>query len=319
VTDTAYTPNAISPNPTTLALSSTIELIGINTTAWKYLQVTNNIMDSQSWKVPAYNDSSWSNGFGIFYGNRSNSVYQPNPNPNVTLPLILSTSDPNRTKAYTILNVFTNAGGTGPIRETTYYFRTTFAFDADTNGASLLIRSMIDDGCVIYLNGTEIQRTRLSSGTVTYSTLASSSGSQSWSPAFTSAATVLPLTGLKPGANSLAIEVHQRATNDTDVTMGLLLEASVRNFNVAARVPLAISVVAAPAIAAAADAGGGMARALTEETYIEVAWDENYDILETAFDVNGPWIEVTGETSPLRIPKSISDGLPAQFFRTRAK
>lgn len=38
---------------------------------------------------------------------------------------------------------------------TTYYFRTRFAFAGDTNGLVLVLRHVVDDGAVFWLNGRE--------------------------------------------------------------------------------------------------------------------------------------------------------------------
>ncbi|NTU72498.1 MAG: HD domain-containing protein, partial [Coriobacteriia bacterium] len=72
---------------------------------------------------------------------------------------LLTAADSNNTKVLTILDVFTNASDN--IQEVTYYFRTAFDFPADTNGARLWVYTMLDDGAVIYLNGQEAERVRM--------------------------------------------------------------------------------------------------------------------------------------------------------------
>jgi len=292
IRDSTYSANLLSPNPTTLAVASRVELIGINSTAWRYREI-NAGLDGQPWKLPTYSDNTWSNGFGIFFGHRSNSVYQPNPNPNVHPPITLDSANPATTKAYTILNVFTNAGNV--VQENTYYFRTTFNFAAETNGAALFLRSMIDDGAVLYLNGQESLRVRMPATTITYNTLASSSGSQSWSPAFTSSSQAFSLAGLKQGTNLLAIEVHQNSTTSTDITMGLLLEASVQKFP-----------TPTPTLATSRNANGDLI----------LSWSDPFYVLESAADPAGPWTSLGSGTS-LTIPASVMLDVPAQFFRLK--
>lgn len=295
VTDVAYSPNTMQPNPVTLPVRMNIDLLTINGTSWKYYEATNNLMDGQAWKTAAYNDSSWSSGFGIFYGNRTNSVTQPLPNPNVKLPFSLSSSDPNNTKVNTILNVFTNAGNA--IRTITYYFRTTFDFPAETNGTSLLLHGIIDDGAVTYINGVEARRDRLAAGTVSYSTLASSSGSQSWSPAITAAGNSIPITGLKRGTNVIAVELHQRTSTDDDVTLGFWLEGVIPAYAVQPRPQLVMT----PSVARAGD--------------LVISWDQINCVLESAPTPLGPWTN-SGAATPTTITREdIQTG--TKFFRLR--
>ena len=73
-----------------------------------------------------------------------------------------------------------------------------------------------DDGVVIYLNGTEIGRDNLTTGVVNYQTLANNAigGSDETTPiSFT-----IPASLLLPGANTLAVEVHQVNLTSSDLT-----------------------------------------------------------------------------------------------------
>ncbi len=297
VTDTALTPNPILPNPTTIPIVGTVDLMGLNTQPWKYFQTTNaNGLNGTAWKLPTYVDSSWSNGFGIFWGHRSNSVYQPNPNPNVKLPVILNSAASDTTRAYTILNVFTNAGNV--LQEITYYFRGYFNFQGETNGAALLLRSMVDDGAVFYLNGVELLRLRMAASptTILAATLANAGGSQAWEPGFDAAPRLLPLTGLKRGTNVLAVEVHQNSTTSTDITFGTTLEATVTSFS-----------AALPTLE--------VAPRLIDNTII-LSWGNPFFILEGAADLVGPWTYVSN-TSPVTVTQGDQQAAPVKFYRLR--
>ncbi len=315
VADTAYTPNLLSPNPTNLPVWMQIDLITINGSSWKYLQPTNNVMDAQPWRTVAFDDSTWSNGFGIFYGNRTNSPYQPNPNPNVKLPFALSGTDTNNTRVYTILNVFTNASNA--IRTYTYYFRTTFNLPAETNGVLLRIHSIIDDGAVTYINGGEVRRDRMSSGTPVFTTLASSSGSQSWSPAITTTGLVAAVSNLVKGVNTIAVEVHQRTTTDDDMTFGCYLEAIIPSYSTLA--PMQISPVAGGVSlsksSAVVDSLGGQSTVLDSSGFM-ISWEDPDTVVESATSLTGEWSEWKG-VSPLLIPKSEVQSTPSRFFRLR--
>lgn len=106
---------------------------------------------------------------------------------------------------------------------------TTYArhkFDAGTTVAgvkSLRLRALVDDGAVIYLNGTEIWRFNMPSGAVNYKVLASryiaGGEERTWREA------VLPVTALQSGTNTLAVEVHQDRATSTDLSLNLELTA----------------------------------------------------------------------------------------------
>jgi hypothetical protein len=218
VKDLAETPNTTAT--TTVAVSQKLELIGINTTSWKYLQQTVDgapapCLDGETWTAPGYNDSAWQSGTGVFYGVRSGT----------NLPITLNGSTVN-----TLLNVFTNATPANALQETNYYFRTTFNFPACTNGATLLLHAMVDDGAVFYLNGQRLHSMRLTNNPVYCTNLANAAGGQTWEPALSAAGTNIVLTGLVKGTNTLAVEVHQNSTTSSDITLGVLLEAIPSTF-----------------------------------------------------------------------------------------
>src|SRR6185503_15644336 len=102
-------------------------------------------------------------------------------------------------------------------------FRTTFVFPADTVGATLRVRPVVDDGVVVYLNGSEIFRRRMPGGTVTAGTFANAAvGDAVYEGPFT-----VPASALVSGTNVLAAEVHQAAVGGNDIVFGLVLEARV--------------------------------------------------------------------------------------------
>ena len=105
---------------------------------------------------------------------------------------------------------------------TTAFFRTTFV-NPITNAHSIeLVASLlVDDGALVFLNGSEVQRLGLDEGTVLPTTQASRGvGNAAWEGTFPWAA-----TGLKPGTNALSVEVHQSGTTSSDLVWGLILDA----------------------------------------------------------------------------------------------
>ena len=79
---------------------------------------------------------------------------------------------------------------------------------------------MVDDGVVVYLNGTEIGRADLPSGTISSTTLASGheAGNQYQTFDWTSARSLLV-----SGSNTIAVEVHQASASSSDLVFDLAL------------------------------------------------------------------------------------------------
>ena len=163
-------------------------IFGINK-SWKYNQTSN--LDGANWKVPAYNDSAWPSGPGLL-GVENNAAVG-------TMATVLT------------------------LGRTNYYFRTGFNFTGDPNAVVLTFSNKIDDGAVFYLNGTEIQRIRMSAApaVITYTNYATSTPSSgdatNWD-VFT-----IVGTNLVAGTNVLAVEVHQASPGSSDIVFGCAL------------------------------------------------------------------------------------------------
>ncbi|MDP6209125.1 MAG: hypothetical protein QGG01_12500, partial [Roseibacillus sp.] len=109
---------------------------------------------------------------------------------------------------------------------TTYLFRNTFEITAEQLGeAGWLIDYLIDDGAVIYINGTEIFRTpSMPAGAVETTTLSGLGDETATSTGN------LNLSGiLVEGTNSIAVEVHQTALTSSDVGFQLQLAPASQN------------------------------------------------------------------------------------------
>ncbi len=96
------------------------------------------------------------------------------------------------------------------------WFRQTFTVDDASRIAQLGLRLKRDDGAVVYLNGIEILRDNMPTGVITATTLAEVSiggtDEQKWNT-FT-----LSPAALVTGTNLLAVEVHQKAANSSDIS-----------------------------------------------------------------------------------------------------
>lgn len=106
----------------------------------------------------------------------------------------------------------------------TTYFRKTFNVPNPALFYSLELQAVRDDGIVVYINGTEVWRNNMPGGTINNSTLASSTiafGSESsWNTTNISASYLLT------GANLIAVEIHQDATNSSDISFNLKLSGN---------------------------------------------------------------------------------------------
>jgi len=104
-----------------------------------------------------------------------------------------------------------------------YYFRWSFTVTDLADFDSIDIKLVRDDGAVVYLNGAELLRSNMPSGTITASTTASSAvGGGDESQWFSSTASTEHLVA---GENILAVEVHQTSGSSSDISFNLEIEA----------------------------------------------------------------------------------------------
>jgi len=114
----------------------------------------------------------------------------------------------------------------GSIPFATTYFRRHFTWNGPATGVVLRATAMIDDGAVIYLNGQEAARVRMPTGAITFTTLTSVGAIGSGNEAIEETI-VLPAELLVQGDNVIAVEVHQMASDSSDVVWGMKLDAEI--------------------------------------------------------------------------------------------
>lgn len=157
---------------------------------WRYLD--NGSDQGTSWRAPAFDDSGWAWGPAqLGYGD----------------------GDEVTTVSY---------GANSSAKYITTYFRKSFTVADAAAFTGLNLRVLRDDGVVVYLNGTEIYRNNLPTGTISYTTLAPTaiSGTEE-STTFLSSS---PGTGvLVTGNNVLAVEIHQQSGTSSDISFDLEL------------------------------------------------------------------------------------------------
>jgi hypothetical protein len=106
--------------------------------------------------------------------------------------------------------------GPGDPFVTTTYFETEFIFNGNLASVDqLLLGHVIDDGAIFYLNGVEVLRYNMPSGAVTSGTFSSTSIESSYVGPIS-----IPKSALVQGVNRLSVEVHQGATDSTDILFG---------------------------------------------------------------------------------------------------
>jgi hypothetical protein len=179
--------------PAPLASTNNSVLITLTNTAWRVNAAGSDL--GTAWREVDYDDASnpgWTEGLGLF-GFTPNPAIYPAP---IQTPL-----------------------NPGP---TTYYFRTHFQWTNDPGSVILVASNYLSDGAAFYLNGSLVKNVRLPAGTNAFNTPATG-GPATKGQAELSAFPASPLT---MGDNLLAVEVHQTASDNTDLVFGNSLTAA---------------------------------------------------------------------------------------------
>lgn len=158
--------------------------------AWHYRDDGSN--QGTVWRLPAFDDSTWSTGIAQFgYGNGDEK---------------------------TVVSYGSNANN----KFVTTYFRKQFVVDNAPCLESVTLKLVMDDGAAVYLNGTNILNYQLAAN-ASYATPASSVQATNLEDTWFSYPVNPAL--LVNGTNTLAVEIHQAAGNDPDISFDLQLVA----------------------------------------------------------------------------------------------
>jgi len=159
--------------------------------AWKYLDTgISNI--PANWVQAAFDDSLWSNG-----------IAQLGWGVNGEVTLVRSNRSDNT-------------------RIITTYFRKSFVLTNTAPYSNYVVSLVRDDGGVVYLNGTEVFRSNMSTGVITSTNLAIF-GIPNADERAAQGAIINPAL-IQNGTNQLAVEIHQQAINvNTDMSFDLSL------------------------------------------------------------------------------------------------
>ena len=155
---------------------------------WKYRD--NGSDQGTTWRASGFNDASWSSGSGeLGYGD----------------------GDETTVVSY---------GPSSSNKYITTYFRKTFNITNPAVYTNFSINVMRDDGFVVYVNGVEAGRNNLTTGTVSYTSTATSAIEDA----------VITITAASSmfvaGSNTIAVEMHQASGGSTDISFDLQLVAN---------------------------------------------------------------------------------------------
>ncbi|MCW3117850.1 MAG: hypothetical protein JWM28_1932 [Chitinophagaceae bacterium] len=160
--------------------------------AWKYLDNGSN--QGTAWRASSFNDASWASGNGqLGYGDGDEA---------------------------TIVSYGTNAGS----KYITTYFRKAVSMVNVAQYASYSLNVKRDDGIVIYVNGTEVYRNNMPSGTISSATLAAAAASDDGATAQTA---TLGASTFTEGNNTIAVEIHQNAVTSSDLSFDFQLTGTI--------------------------------------------------------------------------------------------
>ncbi len=175
-------------NATTLNIS-TATYIPLGST-WKYLDTGTN--QGTAWRALAFADATWKSGAAeLGYGDGDEATV-------------------------------VGFGSSSSAKFITTYFRKTFNVADPALVSAPTLRVKRDDGAVIYVNGTEVWRSNMPTGTIAYNTAASSAVEEEtlYTVAFNPALLIA-------GDNIVAVEIHQESKTSSDISFNLELTATV--------------------------------------------------------------------------------------------
>lgn len=159
-------------------------------TEWHYLD-NGTSLDAVEWKGIEYKDTDWSIGKGpLGYGDPMNTIISYGPDSN---------------------NKYTTA-----------YFRRSIMVDVATLPDNVEIGLRRDDGAIIYINGVEVVRDNMPAGAVTYNTFSATTIDGSAETSYYTF--VVPKSVFVNGENQIAVELHNRSANSSDLGFDMYIK-----------------------------------------------------------------------------------------------
>jgi|GEM_PF-2323220 len=173
----------------TALYASNAVFIATNAT-WKYHDQGQDL--GTAWRDPGYDDSAWASGEAqLGYGDNDEA---------------------------TVIRY----GGNSTNKYPTTYFRRSFVVNGGAVLGSLSLGLLVDDGAVVYLNGQAVLTNNMLAGLIDYQTLAATTVGGAAEDTFFPF--VLSPSGLVTGTNVMAVEVHQRTLDSSDLSFAARVE-----------------------------------------------------------------------------------------------
>jgi hypothetical protein len=182
-----------APVSITFTSAAPAVLVAMDST-WKYLATNEANAPTTDWTQRTYNDSLWGQGAAeLGYGDGDEDT---------PIPCGIAV-----------------CGGNNPGKWITYYFRRKFNVTDPTAYTGLTVTLIYDDGAVVYLNGQEMYRVNMPTGTVSWSTTTPRSVPEPTPPDVR----LISAAGLAAGENIITVEIHQQNDTSSDVSFNLEL------------------------------------------------------------------------------------------------
>jgi titin len=189
----AYNASGNSTSPSNTASTTTLgptALISAGAT-WKYLDDGSN--QNTAWRAVNFNDASWSSGAAqLGYGDGDETT--------------VVSFGPNSKKKFI-----------------TTYFRRSISVPNPAQFTTLNLGLIRDDGAVVYINGLEVWRSNMPTGTINFKTQAASAIEGAAESTWNSLS--VPSSVLVSGTNVIAVEIHQDSATNTDISFDFTLTA----------------------------------------------------------------------------------------------
>ena len=164
---------------------------------WKYLDDGSD--QGTEWRLPDFDDSFWSSGISpLGYGAMDTAAAATE---------VGFGADPDNKFATT-------------------YFRREFEVNDPTSVVELVFELELDDGGIVYINGEEVLRVRADGVDSFDDYTGQSQGSETVNDVLLFSGALSRL--LLPGANTIAVEVHQTSATSSDIWLNLDLKANTR-------------------------------------------------------------------------------------------
>ena len=214
IANAAYTIGTANAGTVSLA-DNEVNLIPKGSANWKYLD--NGTNQGTAWRATSFNDTAWKTGTAqLGYGDGDEA---------------------------TVVSYGSNASK----KHITTYLRKSFTVSNAANITAATLNLLRDDGAVVYVNGTEVFRSNMPGGSISYTTKASTAIDGAGESTYYSQS--VSLSRFVTGTNVIAVEIHQNSGSSSDISFDLQLIVSTNSGAAPAAPANSSSIAASPQLA----------------------------------------------------------------------